>query len=135
MTTIVLTSTDENYVDLSNMVEFDSGKSNGCLTIIENGKSPRLRLSPDLYEDLGKPEAVKTYFASDYLVLIPSSSDAKSSCLKKGRYLYNTDLSKKVMKIASITSTGKGSTTIGSYHIQADADRKIAAVISLRSDS
>jgi hypothetical protein len=41
----MITPENENYVDLSEAVAFESTETNGCLTVIETVNSIRLRLN------------------------------------------------------------------------------------------
>ena len=124
----MITPENENYVDLSEAVAFESTETNGCLTVIETTNSTRLRLNKSLMADLGEPEKVKVLFVKNKVIFI-ASEDNTAITIKKGGIIYNSALSKKVMEISGAEFNG-GSTKIGTYNLQSNKDGSVAAVVS-----
>ena len=91
--------------------------SNYALSLIPVGKSCRTRLAPDVYQALGKPERVD--ISGMYQV-------------KKGRLLYNTQLSAAIRELAGIEKNFQGSTHCGTVlQTEISENNAIEVVIQL----
>ena len=87
--------------------------SNYAFSLIPVGKSCRTRLASDVYQALGKPERVDIA-AKEKLILVTSHPDGSGMYqVKKGRLLYNTQLSAAIRELAGIEKNFQGSTHCG----------------------
>lgn len=118
---------EEGYVDLSNAVALEAAGSNGCLTVIVTDNSSRLQISKQLLADIGNPEMIK--FLTTEANVILSASNSSSDCkLGKNGIIYNSKLAKKVAEMSGAEIKDKGSTKIGSYHLQSFNGDTVAVV-------
>ena len=127
-----LKSGDEDFVDLSNAVEYEP-EDQGCLgSIAVKGKPARLQMSKNLFADLGEPKALKVSFVNGKLALIPADLSASHAVkLGKDPIIYDTSLTLKTIEYFGITPKDTGTTRFGSYRMQQNADGTVAAIVSV----
>lgn len=106
--------------------------SNYAFSLILVGKSCRTRLASDVYQALGKPERVDIA-AKEKLILVTSHPDGSGMYqVKKGRLLYNTQLSAAIRELAGIEKNFQGSTHCGTVlQTEISENNAIEVVIQL----
>lgn len=121
---------------LQNAVSLVSSIANTALALVDTGNGLRTRLSPQLLEEIGNPEKVEVVSVDDSVVILPAREGNKALEVKKGRYLYDTQLAATIAKLADINfeereANGESkSVQVGSYEIgTSDVDDSIKLAI------
>lgn len=121
---------------LQNAVSLVSSIANTALALVDTGNGLRTRLSPQLLEEIGNPEKVEVVSVDDSVVILPAREGNKALEVKKGRYLYDTQLAATIAKLADInfeereTNGESKSVQVGSYEIgTSDVDDSIKLAI------
>ena len=121
---------------LQNAVSLVSSIANTALVLVDTGNGLRTRLSPQLLEEIGNPEKVEVVSVDDSVVILPAREGNKALEVKKGRYLYDTQLAATIAKLAGINfeereANGESkSVQVGSYEIgTSDVDDSITLAI------
>lgn len=121
---------------LQNAVSLVSSIANTALALVDTGNGLRTRLSPQLLEEIGNPEKVEVVSVDDSVVILPAREGNKALEVKKGRYLYDTQLAATIAKLAGINfeereANGESkSVQVGSYEIgTSDVDDSIKLAI------
>ena len=121
---------------LQNAVSLVSSIANTALVLVDTGNGLRTRLSPQLLEEIGNPEKVEVVSVDDSVVILPAREGNKALEVKKGRYLYDTQLAATIAKLAGINfeereANGESkSVQVGSYEIgTSDVDDSIKLAI------
>ena len=113
---------------LQNAVSLVSSIANTALVLVDTGNGLRTRLSPQLLEEIGNPEKVEVVSVDDSVVILPAREGNKALEVKKGRYLYDTQLAATIAKLAGINfeereANGESkSVQVGSYEIGTSDD-------------
>ena len=122
---------------LQNAVSLVSSIANTALVLVDTGNGLRTRLSPQLLEEIGNPEKVEVLSVDDSIVILPAREGNKALEVKKGRYLYDTQLAATIAKLAGINfeervANGEAkSVSVGSYEINTledDENFKVAVI-------
>lgn len=122
---------------LQNAVSLVSSIANTALVLVDTGNGLRTRLSPQLLEEIGNPEKVEVLSVDDSVVILPAREGNKALEVKKGRYLYDTQLAATIAKLAGINfeervANGESkSVSVGSYEINTledDENFKVAVI-------
>lgn len=121
---------------LQNAVSLVSSIANTALALVDTGNGLRTRLSPQLLEEINNPEKVEVVSVDDSVVILPAREGNKALEVKKGRYLYDTQLAATIAKLAGINfeereANGESkSVQVGSYEIgTSDVDDSIKLAI------
>lgn len=123
-------------LSIKNAVSLVSSIANTALVLVDTGNGLRTRLSPLLLEEIGNPEKVEVVSVDDSVVILPAREGNKALEVKKGRYLYDTQLAATIAKLAGINfeereANGESkSVQVGSYEIgTSDVDDSIKLAI------
>lgn len=110
-----VTSTDSNFVKRDGFSAYKSNKrSDRATTIINSDSGRRTRLSPTVYEILGKPESVDIWFDETRIIISTAPDGQGEVTIKKGRLIYDTELAEKIVASnPQIAFDLKGSTPCG----------------------
>lgn len=132
----LVSRTDNNFMDTSTATKMTFGASkrrgSGCMSVdVLNG---RVRFSKELYDALGRPEAVEVGIGDDYMVYKPTDQYNGSCLFGKGGVLYYCELAQKVAELAGInTDEVSGSVSVGTYQLQeTDIEGVNEAVVSFK---
>ena len=124
-------------LSIKNAVSLVSSIANTALVLVDTGNGLRTRLSPQLLEEIGNPEKVEVVSIDDSIVILPAREGNKALEVKKGRYLYDTQLAATIAKLADINfeereANGESkSVQVGSYEINTledDENFKVAVI-------
>ena len=124
-------------LSIKNAVSLVSSIANTALVLVDTGNGLRTRLSPQLLEEIGNPEKVEVVSVDDSVVILPAREGNKALEVKKGRYLYDTQLAATIAKLAGINfeervANGESkSVSVGSYEINTledDENFKVAVI-------
>lgn len=123
-------------LSIKNAVSLVSSIANTALVLVDTGNGLRTRLSSQLLEEIGNPEKVEVVSVDDSVVILPAREGNKALEVKKGRYLYDTQLAATIAKLAGINfeereANGESkSVQVGSYEIgTSDVDDSIKLAI------
>lgn len=123
-------------INLTGAASIVSSIANTALVLVDTGNGLRTRLSPQLLEEIGNPEKVEVVSVDDSVVILPAREGNKALEVKKGRYLYDTQLAATIAKLAGINfeereANGESkSVQVGSYEIgTSDVDDSIKLAI------
>ena len=115
-------------LSIKNAVSLVSSIANTALVLVDTGNGLRTRLSPQLLEEIGNPEKVEVVSVDDSIVILPAREGNKALEVKKGRYLYDTQLAATIAKLAGINfeereANGESkSVSVGTYEIGTSED-------------
>ena len=115
-------------LSIKNAVSLVSSIANTALVLVDTGNGLRTRLSPQLLEEIGNPEKVEVVSVDDSIVFLPAREGNKALEVKKGRYLYDTQLAATIAKLAGINfeereANGESkSVSVGTYEIGTSED-------------
>lgn len=115
-------------INLTGAASIVSSIANTALVLVDTGNGLRTRLSPQLFEEIGNPEKVEVISVDDSIVILPAREGNKALEVKKGRYLYDTQLAATIAKLAGINfkereANGESkSVQVGSYEIGTSDD-------------
>ncbi|MBO5318543.1 MAG: hypothetical protein J6B01_01880 [Ruminococcus sp.] len=115
-------------LSIKNAVSLVSSIANTALVLVDTGNGLRTRLSPQLLEEIGNPEKVEVLSVDDSIVILPAREGNKALEVKKGRYLYDTQLAATIAKLAGINfeereANGESkSVSVGTYEIGTSED-------------
>lgn len=124
-------------INLTGAASIVSSIANTALVLVDTGNGLRTRLSPQLLEEIGNPEKVEVLSVDDSIVILPAREGNKALEVKKGRYLYDTQLAATIAKLAGINfeervANGESkSVSVGSYEINTledDENFKVAVI-------
>ena len=124
-------------INLTGAASIVSSIANTALVLVDTGNGLRTRLSPQLLEEIGNPEKVEVLCVDDSIVILPAREGNKALEVKKGRYLYDTQLAATIAKLAGINfeervANGESkSVSVGSYEINTledDENFKVAVI-------
>lgn len=124
-------------INLTGAASIVSSIANTALVLVDTGNGLRTRLSPQLLEEIGNPEKVEILSVDDCIVILPALEGNKALEVKKGRYLYDTQLAATIAKLAGINfeervANGESkSVSVGSYEINTledDENFKVAVI-------
>lgn len=124
-------------LSIKNAVSLVSSIANTALVLVDTGNGLRTRLSPQLLEEIGNPEKVEVVSIDDSIVILPAREGNKALEVKKGRYLYDTQLAATIAKLADINfeereaNSESKSVQVGSYEINTledDENFKVAVI-------
>ena len=124
-------------INLTGAASIVSSIANTALVLVDTGNGLRTRLSPQLLEEIGNPEKVEVLSVDDCIVILPAREGNKALEVKKGRYLYDTQLAATIAKLAGINfeervANGESkSVQVGSYEINTledDENFKVAVI-------
>lgn len=91
-------------------------KFSGCITCIATETGNRFKLSSAFMHDLGEPEAVEMYFASESIIICPVAKGTKNGIdFSSKSMVYNTDLATKIMNMSGESFPVNKSVKIGTY--------------------
>ena len=123
-------------INLTGAASIVSSIANTALVLVDTGNGLRTRLSPQLLEEIGNPEKVEVVSVDDSIIILPAREGNKALEVKKGRYLYDTQLAATIAKLAGINfeereANGESkSVQVGSYEIgTSDVDDSIKLAI------
>lgn len=123
-------------INLTGAASIVSSIANTALVLVDTGNGLRTRLSPQLLEEIGNPEKVEVLSVDDSIIILPAREGNKALEVKKGRYLYDTQLAATIAKLAGINfeereANGESkSVQVGSYEIgTSDVDDSIKLAI------
>lgn len=128
-------------LSIKNAVSLVSSIANTALVLVDTGNGLRTRLSPQLLEEIGNPEKVEVVSIDDSIVILPAREGNKALEVKKGRYLYDTQLAATIAKLAGINfeereANGESkSVSVGTYEIgtSEDDDHIKLAIVSFNT--
>ncbi len=115
-------------INLTGAASIVSSIANTALVLVDTGNGLRTRLSPQLLEEIGNPEKVEVLSVDDSIVILPAREGNKALEVKKGRYLYDTQLAATIAKLAGINfeereANGESkSVSVGTYEIGTSED-------------
>ena len=115
-------------MNLTGAVSLVNSTANTALVLVDTGNGLRTRLSPQLLEEIGNPEKVEVLSVDDSIVILPAREGNKVLEVKKGRYLYDTQLAATIAKLAGINfeereANGESkSVSVGTYEIGTSED-------------
>ena len=115
-------------INLTGAASIVSSIANTALVLVDTGNGLRTRLSPQLLEEIGNPEKVEVLSVDDSIVILPAREGNKVLEVKKGRYLYDTQLAATIAKLAGINfeereANGESkSVSVGTYEIGTSED-------------
>ena len=115
-------------INLTGAASIVSSIANTALVLVDTGNGLRTRLSPQLLEEIGNPEKVEVLCVDDSIVILPAREGNKALEVKKGRYLYDTQLAATIAKLAGINfeereANGESkSVSVGTYEIGTSED-------------
>ncbi|MCR5730512.1 MAG: hypothetical protein K6G20_09190 [Ruminococcus sp.] len=115
-------------LSIKNAVSLVSSIANTALVLVDTGNGLRTRLSPQLLEEIGNPEKVEVLSVDDSIIILPAREGNKALEVKKGRYLYDTQLAATIAKLAGINfeervANGESkSVSVGTYEIGTSDD-------------
>ena len=115
-------------LSIKNAVSLVSSIANTALVLVDTGNGLRTRLSPQLLEEIGNPEKVEVLSVDDSIVILTAREGNKALEVKKGRYLYDTQLAATIAKLAGINfeereANGESkSVSVGTYEIGTSED-------------
>lgn len=115
-------------IDLTGAASIVSSIANTALVLVDTGNGLRTRLSPQLLDEIGNPEKVEVLSVDDSIVILPAREGNKALEVKKGRYLYDTQLAATIAKLAGINfeereANGESkSVSVGTYEIGTSED-------------
>ena len=115
-------------INLTGAASIVSSIANTALVLVDTGNGLRTRLSPQLLEEIGNPEKVEVVSVDDSIVILPAREGNKALEVKKGRYLYDTQLAATIAKLAGINfeereANGESkSVSVGTYEIGTSED-------------
>ena len=115
-------------INLTGAASIVSSIANTALVLVDTGNGLRTRLSPQLHEEIGNPEKVEVLSVDDSIVILPAREGNKALEVKKGRYLYDTQLAATIAKLAGIdfeerAANGESkSVSVGTYEIGTSDD-------------
>ena len=115
-------------MNLTGAVSLVNSTANTALVLVDTGNGLRTRLSPQLLEEIGNPEKVEVVSVDDSVVILPAREGNKALEVKKGRYLYDTQLAATIAKLAGINfeereANGESkSVSVGTYEIGTSED-------------
>lgn len=125
----------EDYSDLSGFKEISAeSDSRGELGVIKIDDCIRLRLSKNLYSQLGEPGCVK-FLMGDKKIAIKSVSDGTPGAyrLGKGAVIYSTPLGDRIIDaVKNVEFKENATTRIGIINqVQENEDGSITVILSL----
>ena len=115
-------------MNLTGAVSLVNSTANTALVLVDTGNGLRTRLSPQLLEEIGNPEKVEVVSIDGSIVILPAREGNKALEVKKGRYLYDTQLAATIAKLAGINfeereANGESkSVSVGTYEIGTSED-------------
>lgn len=115
-------------INLTGAASIVSSIANTALVLVDTGNGLRTRLSPQLLEEIGNPEKVEVLSVDDSIIILPAREGNKALEVKKGRYLYDTQLAATIAKLAGINfeereANGESkSVSVGTYEIGTSED-------------
>lgn len=125
-----------NFIDLTGATALGKKNSSKAVTLVPTDTGLRTRLSAQLWNDLGNPEQVEVLQLNGKVVIIEARTKENAINVKKGRYIYSTEIAKAIAKLAGVDFNAKkengesSSTSVGSYEIQPVDENTSGAVIS-----
>ncbi len=84
-----------------------------------------------MYEEIGSPEEVEVLQQNGKILILPARSDAKIiHAVRKGRYIYDTDVARSIADLAGIDLKAiTKSISVGRYTIEyIDENTKVAVI-------
>lgn len=125
-----------NYFNLTGATTLGKKNSSKAVTLVPTDTGLRTRLSAQLWSDLGNPEQVEVLQLNDKVIIIEARTKENALNVKKGRYIYSTEVAKAIAKLAEVDFNAQKengepkSISVGSYEIQPVDENISGAVIS-----